>query len=574
MDRVMTKLLFALTTAMAGATLTLAQPPDFGPGSPGGRGGPGGRGPMMERRQLLEKFDKDGDGVLDAAERKAAREFLAKEGGAGGRRGPFGRGASPAQNVQPGPRLAPNAVKVYGDVPLYDLPVLRTLFLEFEDADWEQELMDFYKSDVEVPAKLTVDGKVYPDVGVHFRGMTSYMMVPKGRKHSINLSVNFVHKDQRLNGYRTLNLLNSNEDPTYLRTVLYQYVARQYIPAPKANYVRVVINGESWGPYVNVEQFNSDLTQENFASAKGARWKVLGSPGGRGGLAYHGESVATYKQSYEIKTKDDPKAWADLIRLCKTLNQTPPEQLEKALAPMLDIDGALRFLAVDKVMINNDGYWVRSSDYSLYEDPAGRFHLIPQDANETFREVEVMGPGRGGGERPSGVKLPPFAGADDPEKALLYSLLKAPSLRARYLSYVRDMAERWLDWERIGPLAKQLQAVIASDIQTDTRKLDTAENFTARVTKDRDAGAARGGPGAPGVPDGPREPGFGPPPDGFDFPPGGFGPPPGMFGGGGRGGRGGPGGVDDSPQLSLKSFVEQRRAYLLSLDDVKKAAKL
>jgi hypothetical protein len=47
-----------------------------------------------------------------------------------------------------------------------------------------------------------------------------------------------------------------------------------------------------------------------------------------------------------------------------------------------------------------------------------------------------------------------------------------------------------------------------------------------------------------------------------------------MFGGGGRGGRGGPGGVDDSPQLSLKSFVEQRRAYLLSLDDVKKAAKL
>ena len=553
---------------MAGATLALAQPPDFGPGGFGGRGGPGWRGPMMETRLLLEKFDKDGDGVLNAAERKAAREFLATGAGAGGRRGgPFG---PPAQNVQPGPRLAPNAVKVYGDEPLYDLAVLRTLFLEFEDADWEQELMDFYKSDVEVPAKLTVDGKVYPDVGVHFRGMTSYMMVPKGRKHSLNLSVNFVHKDQRLNGYRTLNLLNSAQDPTFLRTVLYQYVARQYIPAPKANYVRVVINGESWGPYVNVEQFNSDLTQENFATAKGARWKVLGSPGGRGGLAYHGENVATYKQSYEIKTKDDPKAWADLIRLCTTLNQTPPEQLEKALAPMLDIDGALRFLAVDQVMINNDGYWVRSSDYSLYEDPGGRFHLIPQDANETFREVEMMGGGRGrsgaaGGERPSGVRLPPFAGADDPEKALLYSLLKVPALRARYLSYVRDMAEQWLDWERIGPLAKQLQAVIAGDIQSDTRKLDTTENFTARVTRDREASAARGGP---------SDGGFGPPPDGFGPPPDGFGPPPGMFGGGGRGGRGGPGGMDDSPQLSLKSFVEQRRAYLLSLDDVRKAAKL
>jgi len=36
---------------------------------------------------------------------------------------------------------------------------------------------------------------------------------------------------------------------------------------------------------------------------------------------------------------------------------------------------------------------------------------------------------------------------------------------------------------------------------------------------------------------------------------------------------GGPGGFD-APQLSLKTFVEQRRAYLLALDDVKQAAKL
>jgi len=55
--------------------------------------------------------------------------------------------------------------------------VLRTLFLEFEESDWEQELVDFHNTDVEVPAKLTVDGKVYNGVGVHFRGMTSYQSV-------------------------------------------------------------------------------------------------------------------------------------------------------------------------------------------------------------------------------------------------------------------------------------------------------------------------------------------------------------------------------------------------------------
>ena len=107
------------------------------------------------------------------------------------------------------------------------------------------------------------------------------------------------------------------------------------------------------------------------------------------------------------------------------------------------------------------------------------------------------------------------------------------------------MAEKWLDWNRIGPLAAQFQAVIAADIKADTRKLSTTEDFTARLTKDREE--------TPGDPGGP---GFGPP---------------GMFGPGGRGGRGGPGGMDDSPQLSLKSFVEQRRAYLLALDEVKQA---
>ena len=62
----------------------------------------------------------------------------------------------------------------FPNAPLYDPQTLRTYFLEFENTDWEKELSDFHNTDVEVPAKLTVDGKTYQDVGVHFRGMSSY----------------------------------------------------------------------------------------------------------------------------------------------------------------------------------------------------------------------------------------------------------------------------------------------------------------------------------------------------------------------------------------------------------------
>src|SRR5438094_188418 len=56
------------------------RPPSF---SPGGPGGPGGFGGVREKTKLVKQFDKDGDGRLNAAERKAAREFLQKEGAAG-----------------------------------------------------------------------------------------------------------------------------------------------------------------------------------------------------------------------------------------------------------------------------------------------------------------------------------------------------------------------------------------------------------------------------------------------------------------------------------------------------------
>ena len=291
-------------------------PPDggfgFGGPPPFGQRGPGGPGGMMQQEtKLVKQFDANRDGWLNAAERKAARAYLSTnvmQRGPGGRRGGFGpRGRGGSEQVaQPGQKLSPADVKSFPDAPLYDPQTLRTFFLEFEDADWEKELADFKNTDVEVPAKLTCDGKTYPDVGVHFRGMSSYMMVGEGHKRSLGLSLDFVHKDQQLAGYRTLNLLNSHEDPTFLHSVLSCKLPANISPAPKANFARVVINGESWGIYVNQQQFNKEFVKDSFGTTKGARWKVRGSPDGQGSLAYLGDDAAAYKRIYKIKPRMIP----------------------------------------------------------------------------------------------------------------------------------------------------------------------------------------------------------------------------------------------------------------------------
>jgi hypothetical protein len=470
-------------------------PPPGGPGFPGRPGfpGPGGRGGpgVREEQKLVKMFDKDGDGRLNATERAAAREWLHQNGGGGGfgrRGGPrgFGRGGF-GGTPDPSPHLAPADVKTYPAGSLYDLNVLRTVFFQFEESDWEQELADFYNTDVEVPATVTVDGKVYKDVGVRFRGNSSYMMVPAGYKKSLNVSLDFVNKDQKIDGYHTLHLLNANQDPTFARIVLYSLIGREFIPMPKANAMRIAINGENRGIYINTQPFNKDFLKEWFGAndTSGARWKVPGSPGARfGGLSYLGDDPAPYRNAYELKTKDTPKAWTNLAKLTRVLNETPLGDLETALAPLLDVDEALKFLAVDMAFVNGDGYWTRGSDYSLYEDAKGQFHVIPHDFNEGFG-AEEGGRGGFGGFGSGGTGLDPLVGLNDPSKPLRSKLLAVPALRARYLTYVHDVAER-LDWAKVGPTIAKFETLIAPTVEIDTRKLSSFEAFQTGI----------GGPGA------------------------------------------------------------------------------
>jgi spore coat protein CotH len=514
---------------------------------------------VREERKVVRQFDADGNGRLDLAERKAARAWLADQPPTGMAarfgRGPGGLGAIRAGRgyapSSPGRRLVPADVRPAGTAPLYDTGTLRTIFLEFESPDWEKELEAFYSTDVDVPAAMTVDGAVYRDVGVHFRGASSFLFVPEGSKRSLNLSVDFVHEGQHLLGYRTLNLLNVNSDPTYTRPLLYAEIARHYLPTPKTNYVHVVINGESWGVYVNTQQFNADFLREWFPSTRGARWKVPGSPFGQGGMRYLGDDPEAYKKIYEIKTRDDRKSWAALINVFKVLTGTPLDRLEAALAPILDVDRALRFLALEIALVNTDGYWTRASDYNLYLDEKGRLHVLPHDVNEAIEE-EGFGPGRGGGRggpgpvgpgpgrggpppgalpgppppgappapagpgapaaagtpggqppgsapAPAGpppglppfpatfgrarVDLDPLIGLDDASKPLRSRLLAVPALRERYLAYVKEIAEKWLDWKTLEPLVRQYQALIADEVKADTRKLYSFERFQSDVAE-------------------------------------------------------------------------------------------
>jgi spore coat protein CotH len=371
------------------------------------------------------------------------------------------------------------------------------------------------------------------------------MMVPKGFKRSFGVSIDLVDPGQRLYGYKSLNLLNGNGDASMMSTVLYSEIANQHIPAPKANFVEVVVNGESWGLYTNVQQFDKIFLKENYESSKGTRWKVSGSPNGDGGLRYMGDDLDEYKSRYEMKSNDGEKAWRALVELCRVLNETPLDRLEEELSPLLDIDGALRFLALDVALVNSDGYWTRASDYNLFRDSEGVFHVIPHDMNEAFHGAggppgpggpprgfdrgrgdvgpppggfgppPAFGPPEGGFDRTAerdgqpveagegrrrgrggragrgfgppnhgSVDLDPLVGLDNDRTPLRGRLLAIPKLRERYLAYVQEIARDSLAWEHLGPLVQQHRELILTTVQRDTRKLSTTEAFLEATLPD------------------------------------------------------------------------------------------
>ena len=205
----------------------------------------------------------------------------------------------------------------------------------------------------------------------------------------------------------------------------------------------------------------------------------------------------------------DPKAWAKLINVMKVLNQTPADQLEAALNPIFDVEGALKFLALDISLINNDGFWIRASDYMIFLDDKDKVHVLPWDANETF--AIPGGPGFNGNV--AGVELSPLFIADSPNRALAQKLLAVPALRAKYLGYVREIADKHLDWAKASPAIEKYRALIRDDMKTDTRNISTYEEFEKSVSEDIQS-----------------EGGFMPGP---------------------------------SRTISLKNFYDQRRAYLL-----------
>lgn len=387
---------------------------------------------------------------------------------------------------------------------IYDPKKITEIKLYFKNPKWKQTL-DSLKDDKQeerLPADMVLNGVKYPGVGVRYKGNSSYANARKSGqvKLPLNIKVNHTDRLKKLpGGYTTLKLSNGFRDPSMIREVLAYEIARNYMPAPKANFAKVFVNDELLGIYTNAESIEGPFLDRFFGDHDGSmikadpNWAMSKPPkcpdSDKCSLNYLGEDTLCYRYLYEYNT---PQAALDLIKFTRTLQQAPKE-----VPQMIDVDQALWLLAFNNVMLNLDSYiGAFSQNYYLYLDSLGGFHPLIWDLNLAFGGFRLMnGAKRLSNDDMKNLHLFVHYKESNEKRPLVTKLLGNNLYRKMYLAHCRTIYRDYLENGLYLQRAKEWQAFIAPQLKLDKYKLYPEKSFTTSLTESFDAS----GEAVPGI---------------------------------------------------------------------------
>ncbi len=365
---------------------------------------------------------------------------------------------------------------------LYDIDTIQKVSFFFKQANWKTLLRNNYVSRTYIRCDVTINSVLFKDAGVRYKGSSSYSKIPtNSEKQPYKVKLNAFVPGQDYQGYATLNFSNNFMDPTWIRETVGYYVFRQFIPAPKSNYLTLKINNVDYGPFVNTQQMNKSFMRAWFPSDDGNRYKPgrIAKASTRN-LSYLGASPSPYQAAYEIKNENPVAPWTDLIALTNALNNSGPN-LEATLPRFMHVDSALRMNAGATVLLWLDSYVgsVCHNYFMCHEEDHDRFQFFPQDMNNSFG-----GYTDGAGKTPADLGKLSLYYANTGKgglRPLQTMLLKVPAWRSRYIAHCREIA-RWMDWAKLKPIIDRFQAVVAGAAATDPKRLYPHAWFKSNLT--------------------------------------------------------------------------------------------
>ncbi len=341
--------------------------------------------------------------------------------------------------------------------------------LDIDDDQWILLLVD---PDIYVEADLTVDGVSYPKVGVRILGKTDRAKV------SMRIRFDQVDPKQTFHGVKRVNLHAQAGDTSLVREALALSLMRDAgVLAPRSSFVWMTVNQGSEGVYTLIEQVDKKFLADRFGEDDGNLYK-----GERGAsLLYFGDAPSLYPESiYELKTNEDANDRSDLVHFTRVLNESAPEELDDALPKVLDVDGFLRWLAVNTYIVSMDSYAGSVDNYYFYHGADGRFRFIPWDLNQAFGNyhgASCSGAGALDCDFPMGASQyatldpeKPYCACSEGMRPLIEKVLARPVFLERYREIFRELLNDVLELDRVKDKMHTLRDLIEESAHLDTQK--------------------------------------------------------------------------------------------------------
>jgi spore coat protein H len=257
---------------------------------------------------------------------------------------------------------------------IFARPVVLPLTIEFST----NELKALQKDQRHyVRATVREGSNVWNDVGVHLKGAAGSF---RGIEDKPALTVHFSKftPDQKFHGLKKIHLNNSVQDASYLTETLCGDLFRQAgVPAARACYATLVLNGRKKGVYVLKEGFEKEMLGLYFKKTKGNLYdggflREITDPLERDG----GEG-------------DDVDKWQDLKALASAAQSTNVLTRFDELSKVLDVDRFIAFTAMEVMTWDWDGYVMNRNNYRVFHDlGSGKMVFFPHGMDQMFWQAE------------------------------------------------------------------------------------------------------------------------------------------------------------------------------------------
>lgn len=272
---------------------------------------------------------------------------------------------------------------------------VRQITMRFTSENWERMMADPTLK-IRVEADAIVFGERLSRVEIGPRG--NFTLRAGGKKIPWQLDTDNIVPGQEFHNLKQLLLSNNFGDNAVIgEKIGYELLELAGSPASHLSFVELFIDivdtpgdVQYWGLYSLVERVDSKYIRNRLGNDAdgGMLYKTNHFKQGAGDLVYYGPTLDYYPQPhgvplYDLRTDDAPQDYADLIQFIWVVDgeqYASPEEWAQAVEQVFDMDGFLRWMAVQSAIMSWDIYPYTGNNYYLYHDlNADRWTWLPWD---------------------------------------------------------------------------------------------------------------------------------------------------------------------------------------------------